>query len=134
MLLGHRDIDDRSWFVYLVGMVEYRGWIVAWPLDQPRVVDIRLIALSKRAGEFMWLATAPDANALEQYCLPQREQWRRSDPGRGDATDTPSVFPTDADAFQMTVEDAAVTVVDRRSAAQWTLRLRPPQASPRPSS
>ena len=124
VLLGHRVVDDRSWFVYLVGMVEYGGWFVDWPLDDPRVVDIRLIALSERAGEFTWLATEPGADALERYCIPQRERWRRSDPSRADATDTPSVFPTDADRFQITVDGDRVTTVDRHSGASWVLELK----------
>ncbi len=137
VLLGHRKIADRSWFVYVVGMVEYRGWFVNWALDQPRVMDIRLIALSEQGGEFTWMTSEPDAAALERYCGPQRERWRRSDPSRADATDTPSVFPTDADQFQITVEPGGVWVVDRHSDAAWELTaIRPPRppASPRPSS
>lgn len=136
VLLGHRKIADRSWFVYLVGMVEYRGWFVNWALDQPRVMDIRLIALSERGGEFTWMTSEPDAAALERYCAPQREQWRRSDPSRADATDAPSVFPTDADEFQIKVDTGGVWVVDRHSDAAWKLSaFRPPRppASPRPS-
>ena len=122
VLLGHRKIAGRNWFVYVVGMVEYRGWFVNWALDQSRVTDIRLIALSERGGEFTWMTSEPDAAALERYCGPQREQWRRSDPSRADATDAPSVFPTDADQFQLTVEpDGGVRVVDRHSDAAWKL-------------
>jgi len=121
VLLGHRTIADRSWFVYLVGMVEYRGWFVNWALDHSRVMDIRLIALSEREGEFTWMTSEPDAAALERYCGPQRERWRQSDPSRADATDAPSVFPTDADEFQLTVEKDTVRVVDRHSDAVWRL-------------
>jgi len=137
VLLGHRKIADRIWFVYLVGMVEYRGWFVDFALDHSHVMDIRLIALSERGGEFTWMTSEPDAAALERYCGPQREQWRRSDPSRADAIDTPSVFPTDADEFQITVESGGVWVVDRHSDATWKLSaIRPPRppASPRPSS
>ncbi len=122
VLLGHRKIADRNWFVYVVGMVEYRGWFVNWALDHSRVMDIRLVALSERGGEFTWMTSEPDAAALERYCGPQREQWRRSDPSRTDATDAPSVFPTDADVFQITVETGGVWVVDRHSDAAWEIR------------
>ncbi len=121
VLLGHRKIADRNWFVYVVGMVEYRGWFVNWALDHSRVTDIRLIALSERGGEFTWMTSETNAAALERYCGPQREQWRRSDPSRTDTTDAPSVFPTDADEFQITVETGGVRVVDRHSDAVWKL-------------
>lgn len=121
VLLGHRHIDDRSWFVYLVGMVEYRGKFVNWPLDRPRVIDIRLVAFSEWAGEFTWVADEPNAETVDHYCLPQRERWRRSDPSRAEATDAPTVFPTEADAFEMTVDDTMVTVTDRHSEARWAL-------------
>ncbi len=140
VLLGHRNIADRSWFVYLVGLVEYRGWFVNWALDKPRVTDIRLIALSELDGEFTWITSEPDAAALERYCRPQRQQWQQSDPSRAEATDAPCVFPTDADVFRITVDQDAVRVVDRHSDAAWKLAenffLRPPRppASPRPSS
>ena len=129
VLLGLRRIDDRNWFVYLVGMVEYRGWFVNWALDHSRVLDIRLIALSEREGEFTWWTSEPDAAALQRYCGPQRDRWRRSDPSRADATDAPSVFPTDADQFQITVEPSGVWVVDRHSDAAWRLAVVSRQSS-----
>jgi len=121
VLLGHRNIADRNWFVYVVGMVEYRGWFVNWALDKPRVMDIRLIALSERGGEFTWITSEPDAAALERYCGPQRQRWQQSDPSRADTTDAPCVFPTDADEFQMTVDQDGVRVVDRHSDAAWRI-------------
>ncbi len=123
VLLGHRKIADRNWFVYVVGMVEYRGWFVNWAMDHSRVMDIRLIALSEQGGEFTWMTSDPDAAALERYCSPQRERWRRSDPSRADATETPSVFPTDADRFQITVEPGGIRVVDRHSNAAWGIAV-----------
>jgi hypothetical protein len=123
VLLGHRLVADRNWFVYLVGMVEYRGWFVNWALDHPRVMDIRLIALSERGGEFTWMTSGPDANAVERYCGPQREVWQRSDPSRADMTDTPSVFPTDADEFQLKSGTGGVWVIDRHSDAVWKLSV-----------
>ena len=129
VLLGHRLIDDRGWFVYLVGMVEYRGSFVNWPLDEPRVTEIRLIAVSAHEGDFTWVTDEPDAVALDRYCVPQRERWSRSSPSRADPTNAPTVFPTEGDALQMTVDQGAVSVVDRHSEAQWTLEVRTKKSS-----
>lgn len=123
VLLGHRVIGGPAWFVYLVGMVEFRGWFVNWPLDKPRVREIRLIAVSGQGGEFTWMTGEADPVALDRYCAPQRERWRQSDPSRADSPEAPTVFPTEADAFEMTVEEGTVTVVDRYSEAVWTLAV-----------
>ena len=123
VLLGHRDIDGRGWYVYLLGMVQYRGKWVDWPLDEPRVTDIRLVAFTTHGDTFTWLIGDPDDAALQQYCLPQRERWQRSDPSRADSPDAPTVLPTDGDVFKLTVDPAVLTVVDEHSKAQWTLKM-----------
>ncbi len=123
VLLGHRVIEGRGWYVYLVGMVQYRGKWVDWPLDEPRVTDIRLVAFTTHGDTFTWLIGDSDDAALEQYCLPQRERWQRSDPSRAGSPDTPTLFPTDGDVFKLTVDPEVMTVIDERSKAQWTLGM-----------
>jgi len=123
VLLGHRLIDDRHWYLYLVGMVEYRGSFVDWPLDDPRVTEIRLVALSEADGAVDWRVGESTLVALERYCLPQRERWRRSDLSRTGSLDAPTVFPTDADVFELTVGAEMVKVIDRHSKAEWTVRM-----------
>ncbi len=121
VLLGHRLIDDRGWFVYLVGMVEYRGSFVNFPLDDPQLTDIRLIALSGREGAFEWVVGEPDAAALSQYCQPHLEAWRRGHPSRTAATESPTVFPTPKDIFRLSVEPPVVTATDEYSGARWAI-------------
>lgn len=123
VLLGHRLIDDRHWYVYLLGMVEYRGQFVDWPLDDPRVTGIRLIALSGNNGGIDWRVGESTLVGLERYCLPQRERWQRSDPTRTGSDDAPTVFPTDTDVFELTVGPEVVKVIDQHSKAEWTLKL-----------
>ncbi len=123
VLLGLREIDGNGWYVYLVGMVQYRGKWVDWPLDDPRITDIRLIALTTHGDTFTWLTGDPDDAALEQYCRPQEERWQRSDPSRADSPNAPALFPTDADVFTLTVDPDEMTVHDEHSNAQWTLDL-----------
>ena len=123
VLLGHRLIDDRHWYLYLVGMVEYRGSFVDWPLDDPRVTDIRLIGVSGTDGDMDWRVGESTLVALERYCLPQRERWRRSDPSRTGSDDAPTVFPTDADVFELTVGAEVAKVIDQHSKAEWTVRM-----------
>ena len=125
VLLGHRLIDDRNWYLYLVGMVEYRGSFVDWPLDDPRVTDIRLIGLCRSDGGVGvdWRVGESTLVALERYCLPQRQRWQRSDLTRAGSLDSPTVFPTDADMFELTVGAETMKVIDQHSKAEWTLRL-----------
>jgi len=123
VLLGHPLIDDRRWYVYLLGMVEYRGSFVDWPLDDPRVTDIRLVALSEANGAVDWRVGESTLVALERYCLPQRQRWQRSDLTRSGSLDSPTVFPTDADMFELTVGAETMKVIDQHSKAEWTLRL-----------
>jgi hypothetical protein len=122
-LLGLRSFHDRSWYVYLVGTVKYHGTFAAFPLDDPRLTDIRIAAVSGAGGAFDWLVSLPDAAALAGYCRPQLEAWRLSHPSRAEATEAPTRFPTAADDFRLDVAPQALTVLDHHSKAQWTLPL-----------
>ena len=121
VLLGLKRIRERSWYIFLVGTVEYRGSFVNFPLDDPQLTDIRLIALSGREGEFEWVVSEPDAAALSQYCQPHLEAWRRGHPSRTAATESPTVFPTPKDIFRLTVEPPVVTATDEYSGARWAI-------------
>jgi hypothetical protein len=123
VLLGLRQFRDRSWYVYLVGTVTYRGSFVDFPQDDPRLADIRLAAVTNADGPFEWLISAPDAEALAQYTAPQLEAWRASHESRSGATTAPTRFPTPADDFHLEVGPQAITAQDRHSGAAWTLPL-----------
>jgi hypothetical protein len=120
-LLGRREVLGRDWFIYLLGMVEYRGTLADWPVDEPRLTDVRLVAVTARDGTFQWLVSLPDPPSLEQYLRPQLEAWRRSDPSRATAMTPPTRFPTPADRLVLSADDDAITAVDEHSGARWTL-------------
>ncbi|MHC4080705.1 MAG: hypothetical protein ACYTFF_15335 [Planctomycetota bacterium] len=123
VLLGYRTLDGRGWYVYVVGTVEYHGAFVDFPLDDPRLTDIRLAAVSGGGGSFRWLLSPPDEAAVVRYCEPQLEKWRHSHPSRAAATAAPTTFPTPADDFRLDVAPEAFTVVEEHSRATWTLPL-----------
>ena len=123
VLLGHRTHDGRGWYVYLVGTVRYHGAFVDFPLDDPRLTDIRLAAVSGGGGTYDWMLGPPDKAAVDHYCRPQLDEWRRSHPSRAEATEAPTTFPTPADDFRLDVSPEAFTVVDDHSQATWTLPL-----------
>ncbi len=125
VLLGRRVVDDHGWYVYLLGMVQYRGTWVDWPLDDARLTDVRLVAVSGPAHALHWRISDPDPEALDLYRAPQIEAWRRSDPSRAAADDAPITFPTAKDRFRLSVEADAFSVVDEHSQARWTLPPKP---------
>ena len=123
VLLGHRAHDGRGWYVYLVGTVEYHGAFVDFPLDDPHLTDIWLAAVSGDGGTYRWMLSPPDKTAVDRYCRPQLDEWRRSHPSRAEATEAPTTFPTPADDFRLDVAPETFTVVDEHSQATWTLPL-----------
>ncbi|MHC4127061.1 MAG: hypothetical protein ACYS1E_06750 [Planctomycetota bacterium] len=123
VLLGLRQHDGRGWYVYIVGTVRYRGSFADFPLDDATLTDIRVAAVSGGGGAYRWMLSPPDQAAVDRYCEPQQEEWRRSHPSRAEATDVPTTFPTPADDFRLDVAPEAFTVVDEHSQAKWTLPL-----------
>ncbi len=122
-LLGHRRIAGRYWFLFLVGAVEYRGSFVNFPLDDPRLQDLRIAAFSGEGGLFHWLMSSQDTEALQRYQRLQLQAWRRSHPSRAQATRAPTTFPTAGDILRLSVMPEGVTVVDENSGARWVLSM-----------
>ena len=102
LLLGHRYINGRPWFIYLVGMIK------AGKLD-----DIRLVALSHEAEKSSWEVSDPDDGALERY--------RSESPG-SDASFT--TFPAPSDQFKLEIDSSNITVQHIQSGAKWHLEIR----------
>jgi hypothetical protein len=128
-LLGRREILGEDWFIYLLGMVEYRGTLADWPVNDPRLTDVRLVAVTARGMKLQWRAALPDPAALEQYTRPQLDAWRRSDPSRAQAPEGPTRFPTPADRLVLSVEGDAITASDGHSGARWRLEIEPPEGT-----
>jgi len=101
LLLGHRVISDRLWFIYLVALVERNS-----------ISDVRLLGLCCDAGNFDWVAG--ETSALREY------KSHRADTSE----DSPSpAFPGADDAFELTVVASHVTVTESNSAARWEMNV-----------
>ena len=123
-LIGHERFNERNWFIFLVGIVQYTGRaFVGFPMDDPRVTDIRLVAFSGADGKSHWLVSPPDVEARLAYAQPQIDLWQRSHERRRRAEEAPTVFPTPRDHLRLTVDPDAVSVVDEHSGARWSLAI-----------
>ena len=129
VLLGLRELDDRNWYVFLVGAVRYQGSFVDFPMQDPRITDLRIAAVTNGPDGFHWLVGEPDQDAIKQYGEPQIERWRRSHASRGNAMTGPTRFPTPEDLFTLDKTPDGLTVIDENSGARWS-----PDAVHRPLS
>ncbi len=123
LLLGHRFINGRKWYLFLVGALHYDGRFENIPLDDPQLRDVRILALCSDRGTLRWIVGRVNEQALARYRRRQQETWRRRHPGRADADPVPSRFPTDHDNFKLSISAVSVTVVDEPSGAQWALAI-----------
>lgn len=112
VLLGHRQIGGRSWFIYLVGLVKRQS-----------VEEIRLAALTVDGGKFEWKSGSGDTEALQKYRDYNTRSWRQRFPQRGTAPPEYLGFPRLDDQFQMTISDGQVVVAHPASGAQWELSI-----------
>ncbi len=115
LLLGHRIIGSRPWFLFLVAEIQ-KGVIK----------DIRLVAMNCEGTHFTWRASA-DTDAAQRYRAASRPMGD-SMPG-----ETPSnhAFPLPSDRFQISVTNTRVRVRQRGSTASWSLDLGEDSISPR---
>jgi len=108
-------------YVFVVGIVGYTGYLPT------KIQDIRLVALSSRAGTLVWETGAAEPGAVVRY--------REAFGGRG-----ASRFPADDDNFRLVASRSGVSVHEVRSGAAWSLTahagepVRTPVAYPGPSA
>jgi hypothetical protein len=98
VLLGHKVIDNRPWFIYLAGVVA-----------KEHVNDIHLTAVTFADAKPRWAVTAKDPNSLNTY--------------RGGSATT---FPRDSDEFNLNVNGTKIEATHAPSGAKWTLDLSAP--------
>lgn len=125
VLLGHRRINDEWWFIFLVGVVNYEGNFSSFPLDNPQLETVELMALHAGGTSYRWARGGPSAEALARYCAGQLEVWRASHPERAHAGACETQFPTDRDRLVLTVEGDRAVVVDENTGARWSLSVAP---------
>ena len=119
VLLGHKLVNDRPWFIYLVGLV-----------NKQNVSELRLAALNVRSGQYRWVLGKNDGNALKSY-RNYNESLGRQRSGQSKAPITYHGFPQEADAFDLTVEQNRVSAVHQGSGARWDLTIPAAAAMPR---
>jgi hypothetical protein len=100
LLLGHRTIDDRPWFIYLVALIKRNA-----------LQDIRLFGLCYDADHPQWCDG--ETSDISGY---QKHQAVSSD------IPTP-LFPRPDDLFDMTIDGNDVQVRHRGSGAIWKMRV-----------
>lgn len=104
LLLGKHVNTTGTWYVFVVGVIERRGYRPA------SIADVRLAAMSVRDGALVWETGASDVQSLAHY--------RRA----ADAGATLR-FPADKDLFGMVSCPASVCAEEAGSGARWTLQF-----------
>jgi hypothetical protein len=113
VLLAHRQIGLRMYFIYLVGLVR-----------QQQVQDIRLALYSASPDASEWRSSRSNSEALGVYRDYKDAQWKKLFPQRVDAPWSYSGFPCEGDVFKISVAGSRVTATHEQSGAQWTLEAR----------
>ena len=111
LLLGHKRVGERPWFIYLVGLV-----------NKQEVTSLQLAALNVRNGQYRWVLGKTDNQALKSYRTHNeqigRHRTAQSKPPAGFRN-----FPQEGDAFDLTLQGNRATAVHRDSGAQWSVNL-----------
>ena len=117
VLLAHRSIGSKNYFVYLVGLVE-----------KQQVRDIRLALMNELGDGYEWRSSRRNNEALKTYVDFKTGQWKKLFPDRADGPWSYSSFPSEGDVFKIAVAGNRVTATHEASGAQWMLEL--PQGGP----
>ncbi len=104
LLLGHRLIAGREWFIYLVGLIH-----------QGAVRDIRLVGFCWSPDKTWWQVSPPNPGSLQRYANVQSQ----------DAIFP--VFPAKKDHFGLAITDHVAVAIHRESGASWELKPAPPR-------
>ena len=122
LLLAHKTIAERPWFIYLVGVVK-----------NDQVQDLRLLALSALAGKTTWRVGERNAPAFKLYRDYALTQWRQHNGDRAKPPPPYTTFPRESDTFDVTIDGTLIRATHAASGAQFTVNLAP-QAAAQPTS
>jgi hypothetical protein len=111
LLLGHKVVEGKPWYFYLVGIVKNR-----------KVEEIRLAALSAGSGNYQWLVSPKSNDALHMYRNFNEGLGKTRFPGKKNAPVEYSSFPR-SDDFELTLDGTRANVVHKPSGAWWDLNL-----------
>lgn len=116
VLLAHRAVGSKTYFIYLVGLVQ-----------KQQVQDIRLALLSASNG-VQWRSSRKNNDALKVYSDFKTVQWQKLFPGRTAGPWNYTGFPSEGDVFKISIAGNRVTATHEASGAQWMLEV--PQDGP----
>jgi hypothetical protein len=107
LLLAHRIVDGKPWFLFLLGTVA-----------EEKLDDLRPVALNIDKGTFHWSIGSSDDRSLAVY-----RAWSAADRSRAQAPDPNAPpFPRPNETFDVTVRDGRFIVRHDESGASWELR------------
>jgi hypothetical protein len=112
VLLAHRAIGAKPYFIYLVALVPHQ-----------QVADIRLAAMWASPDGFQWRLTKENSDALRVYRDFENAQWRKGFPQRPDGPWSHTGFPGEGDVFKLAVSGGKIVATHEQSGASWTLEL-----------
>jgi ribosomal protein S30 len=116
LLLAHRMLDGKPWFLFLVGTVRHQI-----------LEDLRPVALNVEGSDFHWSVGASDERSLSLY-----RAWSEADRSRTEPPDPNAPpFPRPQETFDVTVRRDAFIVRHEDSGAEWELR---PIVKPKPTT
>jgi hypothetical protein len=122
VLLAHRQIGSRTYFIYLVGLTR-----------QQQVQDIRVALLWATPEGLQWRWGGGNNDALKAYSDFKSAQWKKLFPGRTDGPWSYTGFPGEGDMFKLSVTANRVTATHDASGAQWTLDIPGPGPTSNPT-
>jgi hypothetical protein len=111
LLLAHKQINGKPWFIYLVGLV-----------SRQEVTQLQLAALNVQGGQFHWVLGKADGSALKTY-RNYNESVGKQRSGQAKAPSKYHGFPQESDAFDVSVEQNHVTAVHQPSGARWGMTI-----------
>lgn len=102
LLLGHRMVGSRPWFVFLFTIVDHR-----------RVREARAVGLCVEKGSFNWAVGENDARVLASFARYESEHARPPE----------EPFPAPGDQFSVSVVNDSATIKHLQTPARWHVRL-----------
>lgn len=112
IFVGHRAVGEGVWFFFVVGVMERKSG------GFTQLEDVRLAAFSPRGAAWDWRMSGADAETANTYATSKKTTGILH---RGQVHG--AAFPHPGDDYELTVEGMHARVRERRSGAQWALRL-----------
>jgi hypothetical protein len=107
LLLAHRMVDGKPWFLFLLGVVR-----------QQNLEDLRPVALNVEGDHFHWSVGPTNETALSLYRV-----WSEADRSRTGVPGPPAPpFPRPTETFEVAVRGDQFFIHHHESGAQWELR------------